>query len=286
MEKDKLKGVIIGVAAIAALGAGGAPSPGRGCWRRQRLRQGDHRVGSRPGQRSGAQGHRGRQGHADRGERRGELLRGGGHARGRQPGRRAARPRFPPRGPKRSITRASSEARGGDRSRLRPGPRAGRGDASPSAPTSTTRTCRWHRGAGGSTTRRPQTGEPARRGEGHEPDQADRERRDGPGGARHRHREGPGRRGHVRLVRAGQARQRLVPRRGHQGVRERQGAIDGGLVGGRRRRRRGRDRHARAPAARAAVPPGVLQGPGRRRAKVLSVAEQAEVPFGHFTQWC
>ena len=75
-------------------------------------------------------------------------------------------------------------------------------------------------------------------GQGHRQNPTDRERRYRPGGARHGDREGPARRGHVRLVRAGPARQRLVPGRGHQGLRERQGRVDQGLLGSRRERRR------------------------------------------------
>ena len=59
----------------------------------------------------------------------------------------------------------------------------------------------------------------------------------GDGRARPRHGGRRDRRGHARLVRAGRVRQPLVPRRGHEGVRERRGRQHRGLMGGRRRRR-------------------------------------------------
>ena len=54
-------------------------------------------------------------------------------------------------------------------------------------------------------------------------------------------------------------------------------------MGGRRRRRQGRDRHARPAAGGYAVPPGALRGHAEDMARVLSLDEQAEVPAGHFT---
>ena len=92
-------------------------------------------------------------------------------------------------------------------------------------------------------------------------DQADRQRGHRSRGPRHRDREGRAGRGHVRLVRPGPQGQRLVPGRGHQGLRERQGGLDRGLVRGRGGRRQAGDRHARKAAPGHAVPPGALQGP-------------------------
>ena len=91
---------------------------------------------------------------------------------------------------------------------------------------------------------------------------------------RHRHRGRRARRGHVRLVRAGRRRQRLVPRRGHEGVRERQGRHDGRLVGGRRRRGPAGDRRARQPGARNVLPRGVLHGTGGGRARACSAVDE------------
>ena len=89
-------------------------------------------------------------------------------------------------------------------------------------------------------------------------------------GRAHRHRHPEERRwrlrgGHEGLVRPGRRRQRLVPRRGHQGVRERKGRVDQGVVGARRGRRVCRHHHPGRPQARARVPPGVLQGRGGGR---------------------
>ena len=72
----------------------------------------------------------------------------------------------------------------------------------------------------------------------------------------------PGR-GHARLVRAGHAGKRLVPGRGDGRVRERRSHHDGRLLGGRRRWRAAGHRHARRPAGRRHLPPGVLRGRGR-----------------------
>ena len=72
-------------------------------------------------------------------------------------------------------------------------------------------------------------------------------------------------RGHVRLVRAGRRREHLVPRRGHEGVREREAEDDRRLVGGGRRRCTGRHRRAGESRARARVPAGVLRRGGRGR---------------------
>ena len=71
------------------------------------------------------------------------------------------------------------------------------------------------------------------------PDEADR-RHHRPRRPRRRDRRRARRRGHLRLVRAGPRRKRLVPGRGHEGVRARQGRLHRGVMGGRRRRRAGR----------------------------------------------
>ena len=84
-------------------------------------------------------------------------------------------------------------------------------------------------------------------------DRPDEGRRRGHHHGRPRRREGrvrQGHRGHLRLVRPGHRRQRLVLRRGHHGVRRQEGQ-HGGLLGGRGRRRAGRAGDAgRAPGRR------------------------------------
>ena len=95
---------------------------------------------------------------------------------------------------------------------------------------------------------------------------------------RHQRRQRRLRRGHRGLVRAGHGRQRLVPRRGHQGVRERQGRVDHGLVGARRRRRLCRHHHAGRSRARPRVPPGVLRGRGGGRAQGPEPGRDREGP--------
>ena len=130
--------------------------------------------------------------------------------------------------------------------------------------------------------RRPPVGlprrRPARRGHGHRPDEADRQRRRRPRRARRGHPQGRPRRAHRRLLRAGRQGQRLVPRRGDDRVRERQAGVDRRLVRGRRRRRAGRDRHARPPEGRHALPPGVLQGPRRGQGEDRLAARAREGP--------
>ena len=81
----------------------------------------------------------------------------------------------------------------------------------------------------------------------HAPDEADRQRRHGARGPRRGHRGRQAGRGDRRLVRAGPGREHLVPRRGHDRVRERQAGLQGGLASrpGSDGAQAGRD-HARA----------------------------------------
>ena len=65
-----------------------------------------------------------------------------------------------------------------------------------------------------------------------------------------------------RLVRTGQVREHLVSRRGHEGVRERQGHVGRRVVRGRRRRSAGGNHHARQAAQGDALPAGVLRRRG------------------------
>ena len=103
-------------------------------------------------------------------------------------------------------------------------------------------------------------------------------------GARRRHRGRQAGRGDRRLVRAGQGRQHLVPRRGHDRVRERQA----GLEGRARSRRASTARspaidHARpARASACATAQEYYRGHAEDRARIMSLRERAEVPFGFF----
>ena len=81
--------------AAASLAVGGGVTGGVADRRRRRRRrdaEADHRLGARPGRGRRARAHGRGTRHRDRGRRRGELLRGRGHARQRQAGRRPARP--------------------------------------------------------------------------------------------------------------------------------------------------------------------------------------------------
>jgi hypothetical protein len=97
-------------------------------------------------------------------------------------------------------------------------------------------------------------------------DEGDRERRRSADRPRPGDRRRPDHGGHVRLVRPGLRRQPVVPRRGHDGIREREAEDYDGLLGGRRRRSAAGDHHAREPAGGDGLSRGVLQGPrgGRR----------------------
>ncbi len=95
--------------------------------------------------------------------------------------------------------------------------------------------------------------------------------------------QGRARRDHRRLLRPGRPGQRVVPRRGHHRVRERQARLDRGLLRGRRRRRAGRDRHARPSEGRHALPPGALQGPRRGPGEDRVAARAREGPAASAT---
>ena len=109
-------------------------------------------------------------------------------------------------------------------------------------------------------------GRPARRRHRHPPDEEGRHRHRRPRRARHRDRARAGRRGHLRLVRAGRARQRLVPRRGHDRVRGRQAGVDGGLA---------RRRASTAPRPGSSCPPIRAPGMGYRQEHYPGHAEDA-----------
>ena len=80
------------------------------------------------------------------------------------------------------------------------------------------------------------------------------------------------RREHRRLVRTGRGRQRLVPGREHDGVRERQGRLQAGSWEARCGRRAAGHRDARRSATRMANRQEYYAGEAEDRAEVLSVA--------------
>ncbi len=103
------------------------------------------------------------------------------------------------------------------------------------------------------------------------------------GGSRRRHRERPGEGGHLRLVRAGRVGQRLVPRRGHEGVRGREGRQHEGIVEGRQWTAPSRGSSCpRSPEVGLSYRQEYYAGEAEDAAEVLSLDERVDVPYGSF----